>query len=334
MRLCIAPMMGWTDRHCRYFHRLLTRRAWLYTEMVAVGALLHSDAARHLAFDESEHPVALQLGGSNPDELADCAKRGEAAGYDEINLNCGCPSARVQRGVFGAALMAQPLRVAECVRAMRDAVSIPVTVKHRIGLDDIEEYAFVRDFIGTVAHAGCQTFIVHARSAVLHGLNPKENRSVPPLRYEVAYRLKRDFPALEIILNGGVTTLAQVERHLAHIDGVMLGRAAYHNPWLLAGIDHRFYQANAPVAQRADVIPALKAYYARESARGAPLKAVTRHILGLYHGVPGARRWRRTLSDTERWTDGPAPLLDAAAGLQINPDRQKRVNCASRSSCA
>src|SRR5260363_6845 len=289
MRLCIAPMMGWTDRHCRYFHRLLTRRAWLYTEMVAVGTLLHSDAARHLAFDESEHPVALQLGGSNPDELADCAKRGEAAGYDEINLNCGCPSARVQRGVFGAALMAQPLRVAECVRAMRDAVSIPVTVKHRIG---------------------------------------------PPLRYEVAYRLKRDFPALEIILNGGVTTLAQVERHLAHIDGVMLGRAAYHNPWLLAGIDHRFYQANAPVAQRADVIPALKAYYARESARGAPLKAVTRHILGLYHGVPGARRWRRTLSDTERWTDGPAPLLDAAAGLQINPDRQKRVNCASRSSCA
>ncbi|MBC7514382.1 MAG: tRNA dihydrouridine(20/20a) synthase DusA, partial [Herminiimonas sp.] len=236
-RLSVAPMMDWTDRHCRVFHRQITRHTWLYTEMVTTGALLHGDVARHLDFSDEEHPVALQLGGSEPADLARSAKLGEKWGYDEINLNCGCPSERVQRGAFGACLMAEPQLVADCVKAMRDAVSIDVTVKHRIGIDANEGYDFMRDFVGTVAAGGARTFIVHARNAILKGLSPKENREIPPLRYEYAYQLKRDFPALEIILNGGVRTLADIDLHLPHVDGVMLGREAYHNPFLMAGFD-------------------------------------------------------------------------------------------------
>src|SRR5215470_312290 len=240
-RFCVAPMMDWTDLHCRYFLRLLSKRARLYTEMITAPALVHGDVPRHLDFDPAEHPVALQLGGSNPRELAHAARLGASWGYDEINLNCGCPSERVQTGSFGACLMAEPALVAQCVAAMRDAVAVPVTVKHRIGLDDIESYGFVGDFVGTVAAAGCGVFIVHARNAVLKGLSPKENREIPPLRYDVVRRLKRDFPALTIVLNGGLTTWEAIERELEHVDGVMLGRAAYHDPWQLAQADWRLY---------------------------------------------------------------------------------------------
>ena len=243
-------MMDWTDRHCRYFHRLLSRHTLLYTEMVTTGALLHGDVPRHLDFNEQEHPVALQLGGSEPEDLAACAKLAQQWGYDEVNLNCGCPSERVQRGAFGACLMAEPALVADGVKAMRDAVSIPVTVKHRIGIDKTESYDFVRDFIGSVAEAGCEVFIVHARNAWLKGLSPKENREVPPLRYEVVYRLKRDFPGLTIVLNGGVSSSDQVAAHLAHVDGVMLGREPYHQPWLMADWDERFFGAAPSAARR------------------------------------------------------------------------------------
>ena len=226
-------MMDWTDRHCRYFHRLLTRHALLYTEMVTTGALRHGDVLRHLRFNAEEHPVALQLGGSEPEDLAHAAKLGEQWGYDEINLNCGCPSERVQRGAFGACLMNEPQTVADGVKAMRDAVSIPVTVKHRIGVDRVESYDFVRDFVGQVAQAGCQVFIVHARNAWLQGLSPKENREIPPLRYELVYRLKQDFPDLTIVINGGVTDNDQIATHLNSVDGVMLGRESYYRPWLM-----------------------------------------------------------------------------------------------------
>lgn len=243
-------MLDWTDRHCRSFHRTLTRNTWLYTEMITTGALLFGDAQRHLAFTPSESPIALQLGGSERDDLARAAKLGEQWGYDEINLNCGCPSERVQRGAFGACLMNEPQLVADCVKAMRDAVAVPVTVKHRIGVDAVEDYAFVRDFVGTVAEAGCETFVVHARNAILKGLSPKENREIPPLKYDYAYRLKRDFPSLEIVINGGITTLDEVAQHLEHVDGVMLGREAYHNPYVLAEVDARFYGSTAAVPTR------------------------------------------------------------------------------------
>ena len=233
-RLSIAPMMDWTDRHCRYFHRLLSAKALLYTEMVTTGALIHGDVARHLDYHTQEHPVALQLGGSEPQDLAHCAKLGEQWGYDEINLNCGCPSERVQRGAFGACLMAEPLLVADCVKAMVDSVSLPVTVKHRIGIDKIDSYDFVRDFVGVVSLAGCSTFIVHARSAWLKGLSPKENREVPPLNYGMVYQLKKDFPDLTIAINGGITTHTQIAEQLQRLDGAMVGREAYHNPWSLA----------------------------------------------------------------------------------------------------
>ena len=249
-RLSVAPMLDWTDRHCRYFHRLLTRRARLYTEMVTTGALLHGDVPRHLDFDASEHPVALQLGGSEPAELAQAAKLGLQWGYDEINLNCGCPSERVQRGSFGACLMAEPKLVADCVKAMVDAVDVPVTVKHRIGIDKVESYDFVRDFVGTVAEAGCGVFIVHARNAWLKGLSPKENREIPPLRYELVHRLKQEFPGLVIAVNGGLTTDDAVENELRAVDGVMVGREAYHHPWWLARWDERFYGAPASALTR------------------------------------------------------------------------------------
>ncbi len=311
-RVCVAPMMAWTDRHCRYFHRLITRHTWLYTEMITTGALLHGDAAYLLNFNPTENPLALQLGGSDPVALARCAKLAQAWHYDEVNLNCGCPSERVQRGAFGACLMTTPELVADAVRAMRDAASIPVTVKHRIGLDQMDSYAFVRDFVGTVAQAGCTTFIVHARNVILKGLSPKENREIPPLKYDYAYQLKRDFPELEIILNGGIKTLEQIEHHLTHVDGVMLGREAYHNPWLLAEIDRRFYDGSTPEVNRTEVVNALSDYAAQELSRGAPLNAITRHTLGLYHGMPGARSWRRTLSEHNNLVAGnPCPFKQA-----------------------
>jgi len=292
-------MMDWTDRHCRVFHRMLTRRSRLYTEMVTTGAVLHGDRERLLGFDPIEQPVALQLGGSDPDELARCARIGEQWGYDEINLNCGCPSERVQRGSFGACLMAEPALVADCVRAMQDAVSIPVTVKHRIGLGRDESYGFVRDFVGTLREVGCRTFIVHARNAWLDGLSPKQNREVPPLRHDVVARLRHDFPDALFIANGGIETVAQAAGQLVRADGVMVGRVAYHTPWMLSEVDQRLFGEPASgVPARADVVRAMAGHAARAIRGGVPLRAIVRHMLGLYHGRPGARAWRRTLSDS------------------------------------
>lgn len=309
-RLSVAPMLDWTDRHCRRFHRLITRRTRLYTEMVTTGALLHGDRPRHLDFDPVEHPLALQLGGSEPDDLAACARLAAQWGYDEVNLNCGCPSERVQRGAFGACLMAEPRTVAEAVRAMRDATDLPVTVKHRIGIDRIESYDFVRDFVGTVAEAGCEVFIVHARNAWLQGLSPKENREVPPLRYEFVYRLKRDFPALTVVLNGGVRDAAEIEAHLARVDGVMVGRQAYHDPWMMADWDCRFLGAPAdePAPGRDAVEEAWVAYLGEVQAGGRPWPTAMRHALGLRHGEPGARRWRQHWSD-HRLRDLPPSVV-------------------------
>ena len=316
-RFCVAPMMDWTDRHCRYFLRLISRRARLYTEMVTSGALLHGDVPYHLEFDPAEHPVALQLGGSDPALLATCAKLGERYGYDEINLNCGCPSERVQTGSFGACLMAEPALVADCVKAMRDAVQVPVTVKHRIGLDAGEDYGFVRDFVGTVAVAGCGVFIVHARNAVLKGLSPKENREVPPLRYEVVRRLKVDFPALTIVLNGGLADWDTIEGELAHVDGVMLGRVAYHDPFFLAQADWRAFGEDAQARSRAEVLRALLPYAAAQIVRGVPLRAIARHALGLYHGRSGGRRFRQILSDAAKLRSaGPELFLEALAAVE------------------
>jgi tRNA-dihydrouridine synthase A len=298
-RLSVAPMMDWTDRHCRFFHRQITQRTRLYTEMVTTGALLHGDVPRHLDFNAEEHPVALQLGGSEPSDLAACAKLAEKWGYDEVNLNCGCPSERVQRGAFGACLMAEPVLVRDGIKAMRDAVGLPVTVKHRIGIDRGESYGFVRDFVGTVAQAGCEVFIVHARNAWLKGLSPKENREVPPLRHEVVAQLKHDFPALVFVVNGGVTTDAQIDAHLRSVDGVMIGREAYHHPWAMAQWDAAFFGAvpRAPLTREA-VEEAMVAYMAREAAaHGTPWSAIARHMMGLFNGQAGARRWRQVWSD-------------------------------------
>ena len=304
-------MMDWTDRHCRYFHRVLSPSARLYTEMVTTGALIHGDVPRHLDFDAAEHPVALQLGGSEPAALAHGARLGQQWGYDEINLNCGCPSERVQNGAFGACLMAEPALVADCVKAMRDAVDLPVTVKHRIGLDRNEDYAFVRDFVGTVAEGGCDVFIVHARNAWLKGLSPKENREVPPLRYDVVERLRHDFPAATFVVNGGLSTPAAIGEALERFDGVMIGRAAYHDPWLLAMLDSSTGPRAAPHS-RADVVVEMKRYATRQLAQGVPLRSIGRHLLGLYHGRPAARTWRRMLSDASLLRDADATLLDRA----------------------
>ena len=321
-RLSVAPMMDWTDRHCRVFHRQITRHTWLYTEMVNTGALVYGDVERHLRFNEEEHPVALQLGGSDPADLATSAKLGEKWGYDEINLNCGCPSERVQKGAFGACLMAEPQLVADCVKAMRDAVQIDVTVKHRIGIDKTESYDFVRDFVGTVAEAGCRTFIVHARNAILKGLSPKENREIPPLKYDFAYQLKKDFPDFEIIINGGIKTEAEIDEHLKHLDGVMLGREAYHNPFVMAGFDQRYYGAATAAKTREQVLEAMIPYIQAELARyghlGLKLNSITRHMLGLMTGLPGARAFRQVLSDSKKLAAGDANLLrEAAARLRI-----------------
>lgn len=312
-RFCVAPMLDWTDRHCRFFHRTLSQRARLYTEMITTGALLHGDAARHLDFDPAERPVALQLGGSEPVELAHCAWLGERRGYDEINLNCGCPSERVQRGAFGACLMAEPRLVADCIKAMQDAVSIPVTVKQRIGIDRNEDYGFVADFVGTLFDAGCRVFIVHARNAWLKGLSPKENREVPPLRYAVVHRLKRDFPDAAFVLNGGLASLAQARAELQHLDGVMLGRAAYHDPYLLATVDGELFADATPPPSREAVVASMEAYLARRVAAGDAPRAIVCHMLGLYHGRPGARAWRRMLSDPAFLAREGANALAAAA---------------------
>jgi tRNA-dihydrouridine synthase A len=304
--LCVAPMMDWTDRHCRVFHRLVSPNARLYTEMVTTGALIHGDKARHLDFSKAEHPVALQLGGSEAGDLAVCAKLGEQWGYGEINLNCGCPSERVQRGAFGACLMAEPALVRDCVKAMVDAVNVPVTVKHRIGIDKIEDYAFVRDFVGTVSDGGCMVFIVHARNAWLKGLSPKQNREVPPLRYEFVAQLAKDFPKLTFVLNGGLTTVGQASGLLgaqpdaSPIAGVMIGREAYHNPWVLRELDNALFgnDLDVSLAAREQVWRALLEYVvnARRTARTHPF-ATLRHALGLFSGLSGARRWRQLLSN-------------------------------------
>ncbi len=309
-------MMDWTDRHCRHFHRLLSRHALLYTEMVTTGALIHGDVARHLRFDALEHPVALQLGGSEPHDLAHAARLGAQWGYDEINLNCGCPSERVQRGAFGACLMREPRLVADCVGAMVDAVDVPVTVKHRIGIDRDEDYGFVRDFVGTVAQAGCRVFIVHARNAWLKGLSPKENREIPPLRHEVAARLKRDFPDLVVVVNGGLRSSAAVHQQLAQLDGAMIGREAYHNPWWLAGWDAEFF-GDAPAPRtREQVEEAMVAYMEREAAaHGTHWYAIARHMLGLRAGLPGARRWRQAWSDHRLKHLAPREVMALARSL-------------------
>ena len=312
-RLSVAPMMDWTDRHCRYFHRLLSRRARLYTEMVTTGALLHGDVPRHLDFDETEHPLALQLGGSEPADLARCARLAQQWGYDEVNLNCGCPSERVQRGAFGACLMAEPALVADCVRAMADAVDLPVTVKHRIGIDKVESYEFVRDFVGTVAEAGCGVFMVHARNAWLKGLSPKENREVPPLRYELVHRLKEEFPHLLISINGGITSDAVLHAELDRLDGVMVGREAYHHPWWLARWDALYYGEAPSDLKREQVEEAMVAYMEREhAARGTPWHSVARHMMGLYNGLPGARRWRQVWSDHRLKAEPPREVMRRA----------------------
>lgn len=294
--LSVAPMMDWTDRHDRYFLRLFNPHVRLYTEMVTTGALVHGDRERFLKFDALEHPLALQLGGSNAADLTACTKMAEDWGYDEVNLNVGCPSDRVQQNKIGACLMAEPDLVAECIDAMQAAVKIPVTVKHRIGIDNLDDYEHLEKFVRTVAATGCQTFIVHARIAILAGLSPKENREIPPLRYEDVYRLKREFPQLEIHINGGIKTVAEIAEHWQHTDGVMVGREAYHNPWLLAQALPLFDE-NAVLPTRESILEQYMDFMAREMADGVPLTQMTRHILGLYQGMAGARRWRQHISD-------------------------------------
>ncbi|WP_454255541.1 tRNA dihydrouridine(20/20a) synthase DusA [Pseudomonas sp. Marseille-Q8238] len=316
-RFSVAPMMDWTDHHCRYFLRQLSSQALLYTEMVTTGALLHGDTERFLHYNASEHPLALQLGGSDPAQLAACARLAEEHGYDEVNLNVGCPSDRVQNNMIGACLMGHPALVADCVKAMQDAVSVPVTVKHRIGINDRDSYAELCDFVGTVRDAGCRSFTVHARIAILEGLSPKENREVPPLRYEVAAQLKQDFPDLELILNGGIKTLDECQQHLQVFDGVMLGREAYHNPYLLAQVDQQLFGLDHPVISRAEALARMRPYIKQHIASGGLMHHITRHVLGLAQGFPGARRFRQLLSVDVHKTQDPLALLDQAGELLV-----------------
>ena len=296
-RFCVAPMMDWTDRHCRAFHRTLSKHAVLYTEMVTTGAIIFGDQERHLAFNDTEHPVALQLGGSNPEELAKSCQIAERYGYDEINLNVGCPSDRVQNNMIGACLMAHPELVKDCMIAMREATQLPVTIKHRLGIDDLDNDQHLHNFVATVAESGCKTFIVHARKAILAGLSPKENRDVPPLQYDRVYKLKALFPDLEIIINGGIKTLSDSETHLQHVDGVMLGREAYHNPYLMADVDHTIYEAPSAEVSRSDILRNYVPYIEQQLSLGVPLNHISRHILGLFHGVRGGKQFRRHISE-------------------------------------
>lgn len=290
-------MLDWTDRHDRYFLRLISRQTLLYTEMITTGALIHGDRQKFLEFDEREHPVAIQLGGSDPVDMASCAKMAEDYGYDEVNINVGCPSNRVQSGMFGACLMAKPELVAECVSAMQAAVKIPVTVKHRIGIDEDESLEQLIEFVETVSAAGCKTFIVHARKAWLKGLSPKENRDIPPLRYEVVHQLKQSNPELEIIINGGICDLETTQAQLEKVDGVMMGREVYHNPYILADVDQRFFGSTEKVLTRFEIIERLFPYIQEELSKGTRLHSISRHILGIFNGRPGARKWRRYISE-------------------------------------
>jgi tRNA-dihydrouridine synthase A len=316
-------MMDWSDHNCRYFWRLLTKQALLYTEMVTTGALIHGDRKRFLHFNREEHPVALQLGGSDPKDLARCARWAQEWGYDEVNINCGCPSDRVQSGMFGACLMGKPDLVADCVKAMMDSCDIPVTVKHRIGIDHMESYEQLLAFIEPVAAAGCSVFIVHARKAWLQGLSPKENREIPPLNYPWVYQLKKDFPHLTIVVNGGIQTIEECHDHLEHVDGVMLGREAYQNPWMLAQVDEALFGMDSPLKSRDDVIAELLPFAEQHIAQGGQLNHVTRHILGLYHGVPGAKKFRRHLSENAYKKEaGISILAEAYALVSDNHDQQ------------
>ena len=314
-RFCVAPMMEYTDRHERYFLRLISQKAVLYSEMITTGAVIHGDRDRLLGFDHSEHPVVLQLGGSDPRQLAASSKIAEEWGYDEVNLNCGCPSDRVKSGQFGASLMANPELVAECVAAMQAEIKIPVSVKCRIGIDELDKYEDLAKFIEVVANAGCRVFIVHARKAWLQGLSPKQNREIPPLRYQVVYRLKQQFPQLEIIINGGITAMEQVQTHLQHVDGVMVGRAAYHNPFLLTQVDQMIYtQANAP-ASRKEILEQFYPYLEQQLAAGVHLKSISRHLLGLFQGCAGAKAWRRYISENAYKNGAGIEVLRTASAL-------------------
>jgi tRNA-dihydrouridine synthase A len=307
-------MMDWTDRHCRYFHRLLSPSALLYTEMVTTGALLHGDKQRWLAFDNVEQPLVLQLGGSNPKDMAACALFAQQAGYQEVNINVGCPSDRVQNGRIGACLMSEPELVAQCVSEMREHVDIPITVKTRIGIDDLDSAEFLFKFVETVAEAGCETFIIHARKAILNGLSPKENRTIPPLNYQRAYQVKKTFPALSIVVNGGIKTVSDIPQHWEQLDGVMIGRAAYHNPFLLADIEHQLFLQ--PLIDREKVLFDFIPYVEKQLILGISLQSMTRHILGLFAGQPGGKHWRRYLSEQAREKNaGPEVLLQALAAM-------------------
>ncbi|WP_236631448.1 tRNA dihydrouridine(20/20a) synthase DusA [Endozoicomonas numazuensis] len=326
-KFSVAPMMDWTDRHCRYFHRLLSEHALLYTEMVTTGALVFGDKDRFLKHNPEEYPLALQVGGHDPQHLAQSAQYAEQFGYQEINLNVGCPSDRVQNGRIGACLMAEPATVADGVKAMKEVVDIPVTVKHRIGINGRDSYEELVDFVGKVAEAGCETFIVHARIAILEGLSPKENRDVPPLKPEVVYQLKKDFPDLEITINGGIATFAEIDRHLEHVDGVMLGREAYHNPYLMVEVDNRLYGAQQPLIERRQVIETMLPYIESELTKGTYLSHITRHMLGLYQGEPGARKFRRYISENaHKKGAGLEVLLEAVR--QVESLREQAQNAA------
>jgi len=318
-RFSVAPMMDWSDRHCRYLWRLVSKQTLLYSEMVTTGALIHGDASRFLQFNSEEQPVALQLGGSDPTDLASCARMAEKWGYNEVNLNCGCPSDRVQNGMIGAILMKHPTRVADCMKSMQDAVSIDVTIKHRIGVDDMEDYAGLVDFVGTIADTGCRTFVVHARKAWLQGLSPKQNREVPPLQYEMVYDLKRQFPELEIILNGGLHSMAQCKDQLPHLDGVMVGREAYSNPYLLAAVDHEIYGAACEAPSRLEVAEQFMAYCQQQIDNGLKLKYMSRHMLGLFQGEYGARAFRRYISENAYKEGAGIEVLEQALKLTEKP---------------
>jgi tRNA-dihydrouridine synthase A len=311
-KFCVAPMLDWTDRHCRYFMRLISEQAVLYTEMITTGAILYGDTDYHLAMNPEEHPVALQLGGSDPADLAKACVLASHYDYAEINLNCGCPSDRVQNGMFGAVMMKNAQITADCVAAMQDAVDLPVTVKHRIGVDDFDSYEFLCEFVETLAATGCTTFLVHARKAWLKGLSPKQNREIPELNYDLVYQLKKDYPQLEIIINGGVTDLAQSQQHLQQLDGVMVGREAYTNPYLLATVDQQIYGSEAPVKSRQKIAEEFLQYVDNELAKGTKLQAMTRHILGLFHGMPGARQYRRHISENAYKPDASIDVLTTA----------------------
>lgn len=311
-RLSVAPMLDWTDRHCRYFHRLLSSQTLLYTEMVTTGAIIHGKGD-FLAYHEAEHPVALQLGGSNPADLATCAKLAAERGYDEVNLNVGCPSDRVQNGRFGACLMAEPDLVAECVAAMREVVDIPVTVKTRIGIDDQDSYEFLTKFVSTVSEkGGVDQFTIHARKAWLSGLSPKENREIPPLDYPRAYQIKKDFPHLNVAVNGGVKTLEESLEHLQHLDGVMIGREAYQNPYILAQVDKLIFGLDTPVKKRKQVVEEMYPYIERQLSNGSYLGHISRHMIGLFQAMPGARQWRRYISENAHKKGAGIEVLETA----------------------